>query len=217
MEEEKKEAIKNYYDMEEFFSVSFNINDRFDYTSLMKKLQSLYTSRMTNILDERLIKFYDSNKNNAVTLSKIIRSKQKFPKEQFSKLKGAFPCIISSVRDFAEYIELDKNLFDLIILDEASQVSIAQAFPALIRAKKVLVLGDKKQFSNLQSYQATSLVNNARLNELRKVFKKNISNESDALTRLESFNVKTSILDFFQSIANYDTRLKNLLEDIQSP
>lgn len=208
MEEEKKEAIKNYYDMEEFFSVSFNINDRFDYTSLMKKLQSLYTSRMTNILDERLIKFYDSNKNNAVTLSKIIRSKQKFPKEQFSKLKGAFPCIISSVRDFAEYIELDKNLFDLIILDEASQVSIAQAFPALIRAKKVLVLGDKKQFSNLQSYQATSLVNNARLNELRKVFKKNISNESDALTRLESFNVKTSILDFFQSIANYDTRLK---------
>ena len=28
------------------------------------------------------------------------------------------------------------------------------------------------------------------------------------LTRLETFNVKTSILDFFQSIANYDTRLK---------
>ena len=94
-----------------------------------------------------------------------------------------FPCIISSVRDFAEYIQLDKDMFDLIIIDEASQVSIAQAFPALIRAKKILVLGDKKQFSNLQSYQAATLVNNARLNDLRKVFKKNISKEPDALDK----------------------------------
>ena len=198
IETEKKEAIKKYYEMEEFFYNSFNIKERFDYTSLMKKLQSLNTSKMTNILDERIIKFYDTNRNNAITLSKIIRSKQKFPKNQFSKLKGAFPCIISSVRDFAEYIQLDKDMFDLIIIDEASQVSIAQAFPALIRAKKILVLGDKKQFSNLQSYQAATLVNNARLNDLRKVFKSNISKESDALTRLETFNVKTSILDFFQ-------------------
>ena len=29
---------------------------------------------------------------------------------------------------FAEYIDLDIGMFDLIIIDEASQVSIAQAF-----------------------------------------------------------------------------------------
>ena len=107
-------------------------------------------------------------------VSKIIRAKQKFPKTQFSKLKNTFPCIISSVRDFAEYIDLDIGMFDLIIIDEASQVSIAQAFPAIIRARKILVLGDKKQFSNLQSYQATSIKNNALLNNLRKVFKSNM-------------------------------------------
>ena len=163
---------------------------------------------MTNILDDRVIKFYDKNKATAKTLSTIIRGKQKFPKKDFEKLKVAFPCIISSVRDFAEYIQLEKGLFDLIIIDEASQVSIAQAFPALIRAKKILVLGDKKQFSNLQSYQATSEVNTSYVNEIRKVFKKNISAESDTLVRLEAFNVKTSILDFFQNIANLDTRLK---------
>ena len=205
---EKIELIKKYYEMEEFFSNSFNVKDRFDYTTLMQKLQSLYTSHMTNILDDRVVKFYDTNKNTAKVLSKIIKGKQKFPKNEFEKLKIAFPCIISSVRDFAEYIQLEKGLFDLIIVDEASQVSIAQAFPALIRAKKILVLGDKKQFSNLQSYQATSIVNNTFVNELRKVFKKNISAESDKLVRLDTFNVKTSILDFFQNIANLDTRLK---------
>ena len=208
MDSKKVELLKKYYEMEEFFSNSFNIKDRFDYTSLMKQLQSLYTSKMANELDGKLIKFYDSNRNNAVTLSKIIKAKQKFPKPQFQKLKTAFPCIISSVRDFAEYINLQKDLFDLIIIDEASQVSIAQAFPALIRARKILVLGDKKQFSNLQSYQAATLVNNSNMNNLRKVFKKNISAESDKLVRLETFNVKTSILDFFQNINNLDVRLK---------
>ena len=208
IDKEKIVLLKRFYEMEEFFSRSFNIKDRFDYTAMMKKLQSLYTSKMANELDGKLIKFYDSNRSNAVTLSKIIKAKQKFPKPQFDKLKTAFPCIISSVRDFAEYINLQKDLFDLIIIDEASQVSIAQAFPALIRAKKVLVLGDKKQFSNLQSYQAASLVNNTHLNNLRKVFKKNISADSDKLVRLESFNVKTSVLDFFQNINNLDIRLK---------
>ena len=73
-------------------------------------------------------------------------------KQQFSKLKSAFPCIISSVRDFAEYIELDKDMFDLIIIDEASQVSIAQAFPALIRAKKVLIALGKVAFDACIKY-----------------------------------------------------------------
>ena len=106
------------------FFLEVSILNRFDYTSMMKQLQSLYTSKMANELDGKLIKFYDSNRSNAVTLSKIIKTKQKFPKPQFDKLKTAFPCIISSVRDFAEYINLQKDLFDLIIIDEASQVSI---------------------------------------------------------------------------------------------
>ena len=42
------------------------------------------------------------------------------------------------MRDFAEYIDLDIGMFDLIIIDEASQVSIAQVIPAIIRARKIL-------------------------------------------------------------------------------
>tara|TARA_X000000950_G_C13909720_1_gene658481 strand:+ start:154 stop:4722 length:4569 start_codon:yes stop_codon:yes gene_type:complete len=208
LEDETVDSIKKYYNLENFFSGIFDNSENFDYATLMKRAQALYTTRMTDIIDEKIINFYDTNKNTAKSLSKIIRAKQKFPKEQFSKLKNTFPCIISSVRDFAEYIDLDIGMFDLIIIDEASQVSIAQAFPAIIRARKILVLGDKKQFSNLQSYQATSIKNNALLNNLRKVFKNNISKDPVQLERLESFNVKTSILDFFERIANYAAMLK---------
>ena len=208
LEDDTVSSIKKYYNLENFFSGIFDNSENFDYATLMKRAQALYTTRMTDIIDEKIINFYDTNKNTAKSLSKIIRAKQKFPKEQFSKLKNTFPCIISSVRDFAEYIDLDIGMFDLIIIDEASQVSIAQAFPAIIRARKILVLGDKKQFSNLQSYQATSIKNNALLNNLRKVFKNNISKDPVQLERLESFNVKTSILDFFERIANYAAMLK---------
>lgn len=89
----KKESIKKFYQLEEFFSKSFNVLDRFDYTLLMQRLQSLYTSQMTNSLDKKIIDFYDSNKNMATNLSKIIRSKLKFPKQEFKKLKEAFPVL----------------------------------------------------------------------------------------------------------------------------
>ena len=68
--------------------VIFDNSENFDYATLMKRAQALYTTRMTDIIDEKIINFYDTNKNTAKSLSKIIRAKQKFPKEQFSKLKN---------------------------------------------------------------------------------------------------------------------------------
>ena len=61
-------------------------------------------------------------------------------KELFSDLKNAFPCIIANIRTYSDFIPLEYEMFDLVIIDEASQVSIAQALPAIFRAKKVIVL-----------------------------------------------------------------------------
>ena len=69
--------------------------------------------------------------------------------------------MICSLRDYAEYIPLERELFDIIIIDEASQVSIAQAFPAIIRAKKMIVLGDRKQFGNVKTSNASKEMNTA--------------------------------------------------------
>jgi hypothetical protein len=98
-------------------------------------------------------------------------------------------------------------MFDLLIIDEASQVSLAQAFPALIRAKKVLILGDRKQFSNIKAAQARSDTNREYLSGLEKSFRRNISSESSQLIRLGKFNIKTSVLDFFEFISNYNMQL----------
>jgi superfamily I DNA and/or RNA helicase len=93
-------------------------------------------------------------------------------------------------------------MFDLLVIDEASQVSLAQAFPALIRAKKVLILGDRKQFSNIKAAQARSDTNREYLSRLEDSFKTNVSKEAAQLIRLGKFNIKTSVLDFFEFISN---------------
>lgn len=178
-----------------------------DYARQKKSIEDLVTVQMTYLLDGRLINFYENNKATARALRDIIRTKQRFPRDEFLKLKSAFPCILAGIRDYAEYIPLEQEIFDLVIIDEASQVSIAQAFPALLRAKKILILGDKKQFSNIKSAQARSDTNREYLNNLKDCFVKSISSDGTKLVKLTKFNIKTSILEFFEFISNYNIQL----------
>jgi hypothetical protein len=51
--------------------------------------------QMTQIMDKRFINFYETSKNTALSIKKIIQKKSKFPKEDLAKLKEAFPCILA--------------------------------------------------------------------------------------------------------------------------
>jgi superfamily I DNA and/or RNA helicase len=121
-------------------------------------LESLHTQRLAHTIDERVVDFANQHRNLAKSLRDIIRKRQRFPREDFEHLKNAFPCMIAGIRDYAEYVPLEQGLFDLVI-DEASQVSIAQAFPAFVRAKKLVVLGDRRQFSNVKTTNASREIN----------------------------------------------------------
>lgn len=180
----------------------------FDYLSDKTKLERLYTSTLAHEIDRRFIEFVDTKKATARALGGVIKNKQQFPQDSFESLKEAFPCIIAGIREFAEYVPLKHKIFDVVIIDEASQVSVAQAFPALLRAKKVVVFGDQKQFSNVKSGQASNILNAGYLTELEGFFRGRISNSADKIQRLKQFDVKKSILEFFELIASYHTMLR---------
>src|SRR5262245_12476829 len=148
---------------EERVSESFAKVPEIDYLKAKTNIESLNTEMLAEQIDDRLIDFYNNKKNTASTLGKIIREKQRFPVDKFPDLKQAFPCVIASLRDYADFIPLQRDIFDLVIIDEASQVSIAQALPAIIRAKKVLVLGDRNQFGNVKKSTASQEVNKASI------------------------------------------------------
>ncbi|MDP2728869.1 MAG: AAA domain-containing protein [Dehalococcoidales bacterium] len=201
------DRIVRYLSLNEKITRAFIAIEPSDYGNSKKKIEQLVTLRMTYLLDQRVIEFYENNRATAKALGNIIKSKGKFPKDEFIKLKSSFPCILAGIRDYAEYIPLAPEIFDLVIIDEASQVSVAQAFPALLRAKKVIVLGDKRQFSNVKAAQARSDTNMEYLNDLEHSFKENVSQDPIKLVKLQKFNIKTSILEFFEFITNFNIRL----------
>jgi very-short-patch-repair endonuclease len=55
------------------------------------------------------------------------------------------PCFMMSPLSVAQYLDPDAMSFDLIVFDEASQIPPADAIGAIIRAERVVVVGDSKQ------------------------------------------------------------------------
>ena len=198
---DKKEKRKK---IEKMFS-----EQEFNYLARKTEIENYNTLELASQIDERVIEFANNHRNDAKTLAKIVRQKKKFPRDKFDLLKTAFPCMICSLRDYAEYIPLDNELFDIIIIDEASQVSIAQAFPAIIRAKKVVVMGDKMQFGNVKTSNASKEVNTSYFNKVKKALEEERQEiTTDLEVRVEQLNVKYSVLDFMDNMANFYTRLK---------
>ncbi|MCT4591887.1 MAG: AAA domain-containing protein [Candidatus Gracilibacteria bacterium] len=182
------------------------------YAKSIHEVEELVTAEMTHFLDKRIIEYVDNNASEANTLKNIIKNKEKFPKGLFENLKKAFPCILAGIRDYGEFIPLEKDLFDLIIIDEASQVSIAQALPALIRGKKIVILGDDKQFSNVKSNNASKVTNQQYKSNIQKTFKDERINGEDTFGWMnkikDNFDIKNSILKFTRFIRNYECLLK---------
>ncbi len=181
-----------------------------DINEPVRRYERQLTTKMNYILDRKLLSFLQTNRNDVSSMRQQLRKKRKLHKQQFEQLIQVFPCIIVGIRELAEIVPLEADLFDLVIIDEGSQVSIAQAFPAIIRAKKLLVLGDSKQFSNVKSSHA-SIERNAIL--FRNVKDSFMADErydhSDVLMqRVENFNVTSSVLDFTTNISNYKTILR---------
>ncbi len=56
-----------------------------------------------------------------------------------------FPCWLLSPENVSGLLPLTKNMFDLVIFDEASQVFIESTIPAIYRGKNIVVAGDDKQ------------------------------------------------------------------------
>src|SRR5262249_39686703 len=91
----------------------------------------------------------------------------------FARLNGQFTATVRALsRNLPVWIvtnlsvrnalPLEPNLFDLVILDEASQCDIASALPLLFRARRALVIGDPRQ---LRHISALSIEEEGRLAE----------------------------------------------------
>ena len=69
--------------------------------------------------------------------------------EDFRPLLEAFPCWCVTTYAVSGSLPMKPGLFDVVIIDEASQCDIASCFPILFRAKRAVIVGDDKQLPHL--------------------------------------------------------------------
>ena len=70
-------------------------------------------------------------------------------REDFKPLLSAFPCWCTTTYAISNSLPLKPAMFDVVIIDEASQCDIASCIPVLFRAKKAIIVGDDKQLPHL--------------------------------------------------------------------
>ncbi len=93
---------------------------------------------------------YQQAKNNKDYLYQISKKQKYWPIRKMAEVYREFvltlfPCWLLSPENVSNLLPLEKNMFDVVIFDEASQVFIESTIPTIYRGKNIVVAGDAKQ------------------------------------------------------------------------
>lgn len=66
------------------------------------------------------------------------------------------PCMLMSPLSIAQYLPTDQALFDLVIFDEASQITPWDAIGAMARGKQVIIAGDPRQMPPSNNFERSA-------------------------------------------------------------
>lgn len=106
-------------------------------------------------LRNHLAQLLKLERENLIHFQKAIRARSDGKQQQFFEvvnfeiLLRAFPVWLCKLSDLSNVLPLKENLFDLAILDEASQCDIASSLPLVQRAKRIVIVGDPKQLRHV--------------------------------------------------------------------
>ena len=140
-EEECKDELAKIVDFNNITSRIYKLKE--SQLSVAYKLTSSKNSKDYETL-------YNNAKNNKDYLYEISKTTKLKPIRRTLDNYGEFifslfPCWLLSPENVSNLLPLTKNLFDVVIFDEASQVFIESTIPTIYRGKSIVVAGDDKQ------------------------------------------------------------------------
>lgn len=135
-----------------------------------------------------------------INFLKALRSRTGGKKEElfdsidFDFLLSVFPIWLVKLTDLHRVLPMETEMFDLVIIDEATQCDIASCLPVIQRAKTVVVTGDPKQLRHI------SFLSNKKMEGLLQLH---------GLDDMDRWNYRSnSVLDLYaESVADQDSVL----------
>jgi hypothetical protein len=100
---------------------------------------------LKNDLYGQLVAYIEAVQNKKFTHASIEDRSEKY----IQAALGAMSIWSCTLKSLAANFPLSPGLFDYVIFDEASQIDLPSAAPALYRAKKAVVVGDENQLSHI--------------------------------------------------------------------
>lgn len=104
---------------------------------------------------ERLERLLRRRRDDIVALTRALKARRSSDQERWfaeldrDTLRGAFPLWSTTFADAHRALPLEPDLFDLVIIDEATQCDAATALPILARGRRALVTGDPRQLRHV--------------------------------------------------------------------
>jgi DNA polymerase III delta prime subunit len=141
--------------------------------------------------------------NRAARARSSLKQSEYFASMDFNSVLKGFPVWLVTLNTLHRVLPLNKEMFDLVIVDEATQCNIASALPALARAKRALVVGDKKQLRHF------SFISRAKQNEIAQQF--GVASNEKAMSYRDN-----SLLDLAMASASDQQQLAFLDEHFRS-
>lgn len=139
-----------------------------------KKLyKSMVRDYIKNRLSNKVEEFRQIKKHRAALESigrKLSKSKRAYKTfdslksnpENFESMSGIIPIWMMGLDDASRALPLEQNIFDYVIIDEASQCNISYALPVMYRAQHTILFGDTLQMRDT----TTAFKSNERLQAL---------------------------------------------------
>lgn len=154
-EEKYKDKLSKIIDFE-------NIRNRI--LSLKEDEKRISNSICIDKFKSEYIEHFNEDPENKNYLYQITKQQGLMPIRKMMDLYGdyllkLFPCWLLSPESVSTIFPLKKNMFDIILFDEASQVFIENTLPTIYRGKYIVVAGDSKQLRPTATFMKRYLGN----------------------------------------------------------
>jgi len=149
------ECMKNHVELAKFVGVTYdNLRERL--SKLDKEILNLNRQRIAYQISLKDIPqgvgsgYVRDYTDLSLVEHELHKQKRHIPIRQLVKragqaLQAIKPCFMMSPQSVAQYLKPGQIYFDMVVMDEASQLKLEDAIGAIARTKQVVVVGDPKQ------------------------------------------------------------------------
>jgi KaiC/GvpD/RAD55 family RecA-like ATPase len=204
-----------------------------------ESLRELYRiqQRITEHQNDLRLKKLLQHGGDAERIKTRVAHGRRLPTDYARLLLSSFACIIAEPEALFRYFPMEEDLIDILIFDEASQVSIAHSISLILRAKQVVVFGDEYQYGAVGAVTVSRKYAQGYFRKILDSYKAEfhghttpeqeeriITAEADETPEedqfipgeisvdagpewIRTFGIRNSTLNFCRAIANYRTTL----------